>query len=248
MANELPLGQLSELFTTALFPDVAQSAVHVPDLDSVGLTGMKHSGLIALTVALTFCSSANASVVFYLTQPSFQTATPTTLLEDFESFAPKDTALPSFTSNGVTYTGFAGAPFGNVWDASPGYNNFGAGVGTTTTSILTANGDEDFTMDFSSPYRAVGFDGYLNGSGPVAIQIFDISGLIFTLTDLRNLDNKEFYGFISDTPITSIRWTTTNGGQLNTGVDNILVGTAVPEPSTLALIGMALLSVSGFGV
>jgi hypothetical protein len=57
-----------------------------------------------------------------------------------------------------------------VWVASPGYTNFGAGVGTTTTSILTANGDEDFTADFSTPYFAIGFDTYFNGLGPTKMK------------------------------------------------------------------------------
>ena len=199
--------------------------------------------------AASFVSTASASVISYLTQPSFLSAAgSTTLLETFEGVVPKDTPLPSFASSGVTYTGLAGTPFPNVWVASPGYNNFGAGVGITTTSILTANGDEDFGISFSSPYQAIGFDGYLNGLGPVTIHIFDASGLIYTLTDLRNLNDMEFYGFISDTPITAIRWTTTAGGQLNTGIDNILVAASVPEPSSLALIAAGILALFGLGV
>jgi len=96
------------------------------------------------------------SVGFYLTRPLFDTAASTTVLEDFEGVVPKDTPLASFVSNGVTYTGLAGSPFPNVWVASPGYNNFGAGVTQpTTTSILVANGDEDFTLGFSTKPFAV---------------------------------------------------------------------------------------------
>jgi hypothetical protein len=149
-------------------------------------------------------------------------------------------------SSGVTYTGLAGTPFPNVWVASPGYNNFGAGVGITTTSILTANGNEDFGIAFSSPYQAIGFDVYLNGLGNVTVQVFDASGLIYTFVDTRNLDTKEFYGFISDTPITAIRWTSTNGGQRNTGIDNILVAASVPEPGVLGLIAASLMALLGF--
>ena len=199
-------------------------------------------GAVAL-LSLTPVAPSHAFVNLYLTQPTFDSAATTSLLEDFESFSPKDTALASFTSHGVTYTGLAGSPSPNVWVASPGYNNFGAGVGTTTTSILTANGDEDFTMDFSMAPRAVGFDVYFNGLGNVTTQITTTMGLALTVIDLRNFDNKGFYGFVSGDPILSIRFTSTDGGRLNTGVDNIEVS-SVPEPTTLTLLGAGILGLA----
>ena len=198
------------------------------------------AGVVTL-LSLTFATNSRAGVVAFLTKTSFDTASSTTLLEDFEGFAPKDTPLASFVSNGVTYTGLAGAPGPNVWVASPGYPNFGAGVGVTTTSILTTNGDEDFTMDFSMTPFAVGFDVYLNGLGPVRTTITTTVGS-FTLTDLRGLDTKEYYGFVSTDPITSIRFTSTLGGLANTGVDNIAIGSPVPEPTTVALLGAGLVA------
>ena len=117
-------------------------------------------------------------MILYLTKASFDSAASTTVLEDFEGITPKDTPLASFVSNGVTYTGLAGAPSPNVWVASPGYSNFGAGVAQpTSTSILTANGDEDFTIDFSTPPLAVGFDVYFNGLGTVTTRVTTLEPL-----------------------------------------------------------------------
>lgn len=195
------------------------------------------------TFLVLLAGQAHAVVVnSYLTQGSFNSAATTSVLETFETFAPKDTALSSFVRSGVTYTGNAGTPFPNVWVSSPGYNNFGAGVGTTTSSILTANGDEDFTLTFSTLYTAIGFDVYFNGLGPVTVTLNTLGGSSI-FTDVRNLNSIGYYGFVSSAPIQSLRFASTLGGRLNTGIDNISVGAAsvVPEPTTLALFGVGLL-------
>ena len=91
-------------------------------------------------------------------------------VEDFEAVVPKGTELPSFTSNGVTYTGTQ-ATNPNVGWPLAGYTNFG--VPLTTSSILTGSGPEDFTIDLSAfSYTAVGYDAYLNGLGNVVVEFY----------------------------------------------------------------------------
>ena len=200
----------------------------------------------AALISMVLATTGYTTMTWYSTKADFDAAISTTLLEDFGSFAPKDTALPSFTSNGVTYTGFAGTPFPNVWVHSPGYTNFGAGVGTNTTSMLTANGDEDFTADFSTPYTAIGFDTYFNGLGPTTVKVFGATGLLDSITFPGNLDDKEYLGIVSTDPITSFRWTSTDGALSDTGIDNISVSPAhTPEPTTMLLLGSGLLGLLG---
>lgn len=188
----------------------------------------------------------HAAVTFYTSQATFNGLVSTTLLEDFESFTPKDTALPSFISNGVTYTGYDGVPYPNVWVASPGYINFGPGVGTTTTSILTANGNENFTAVFSTPYYAIGLDTYLNGLGPATASFYGKSGLIGSFIYPGTTDDKEYLGIISTEAITSFNWTGSLGGHLDTGIDNISVSSApVPIPAAAWLLGSGLLGLIG---
>lgn len=201
-------------------------------------------GIVVFATALALAAPAHAAVIQFTTQASFDAASSTSLLETFEAVVPKDAPFAVLVSNGVTYTANAGSPTPNVWVSSPGYSNYGAGVGTTTSSILTANGDEDFTLDFSTPYTAIGFDVYFNGLGPVTVSLYGTGGLLDSFVDTRDLDTKEYYGFVSDELITSLRFASTLGGQLNTGIDNLAVGDAlaVPEPATLALFGAGLIA------
>ncbi|MEM1168600.1 MAG: hypothetical protein AAGJ08_05840 [Cyanobacteria bacterium P01_H01_bin.35] len=202
-------------------------------------------GLIVLVGA---SINAHASTMFFTDVNAFDALTNTILVEDFEAFGQKDRRLPSFVSNGNTYTGLAGIPSPNVWVSSPGYTNFGVPV--TTSSILSANGDEDFTVEFGTPREAVGFNTYLNAFGPATVDVFGITGLLETFVLNHDPTTVGFLGILASEEISSIRWTTVRGGVINTGIDNIVQGTKIesastPEPrSPLGLIALGLL---GFG-
>lgn len=190
-----------------------------------------------------------APITFYTNKLLFDTDISTTLIEDFESITPKDTYFETITNNGITYTGFAGVPFPNIIVASPGYENFGAGVAQpTTTSILTANGDEDILVNFSIPVEAVGFDVYYNGLGPVSVEVFGSSGLLDIFNVTPGTPSPDYMGYLgilsSGEPITSFRWFSTDGAILNTGIDNLSIR-AVPIPTTFWLLGAGIAGIIG---
>jgi hypothetical protein len=189
---------------------------------------------LAFNAAVFTTAVMRGLVTFYQSKSAFDAVVSTTLLEDFESFSPKNSIInSSFTSNGVTYTGFAGSPGPNVYVESPGMV-FGAGVlHPATSSVLTANGDEDFTAAFSTAYSAIGFDTYLNGLGPATVRVFNGASLLDSFTYAGSMNTLEYLGIVSTVPITSIRWTSTSGGVVDTGIDNISI--AIPEPSQTAL-------------
>lgn len=167
-------------------------------------------------------------------------------VETFESLGPKDVPLAAVASPVGTFLPFTGGA-GNLVIASPGYTNFGPGNNPTTTSILTANGDESFEFLLATPASAVLMDVYLNDLGPAWLTYFNgttqIGQLMFAADTNagNNFLAQVGFNFGTTNQITRITWLSTLGGQLNTGIDNVTVS-FVPEPSAWALL------IAGFGL
>jgi len=201
----------------------------------------RYSLIVAIVLALGGVASADLTFYGVGDQAAFQADTLISITETFDAVTPKDTPLSSFVSQGVTYTGLGGTGGGNVWVTSYSYGNFSVPVPDAT--VLTANGAEDFTlaMTFVGPITAVGFDTYLNTYGPASIQVENADGWTGTLLS-HDPTTVGFFGVTSDSPITALRWTTIGGEVVNTGIDNVQIGTVVPVP------GAALLALVGLGV
>jgi hypothetical protein len=172
----------------------------------------------------------------------------TTLTEDFETLGPRDSLIlgPLVTAIG-TFTPLAGTPAANLFLASPGYTNFGAGNNPTTSVILTANGDEFFRADLALAARTVATDVYLNDLGVARLRFYNGATLLNTIT-FQNADaNFQRVSYTSPGAlITRITFASTGGGTVNTGLDNIMITdgitTGVPEPASWALL------IAGFGL
>lgn len=180
---------------------------------------------------------AGAAPVFYDTKAAFDLAATTVLIEDFESFSPKDTGFfPTLSTGFLTFTAYDPPASPNMAVASPGYVNFGVNVSPTTSSVITTSGDENFEMFFALAQTAAGFEGYLNGLGAGTVTVKS-GALVLGTYDLPNPAGGAitYVGIVSDTPFSSIVWDTTSGGSRNTGIDNVSVGT-IPEPSSWATL------------
>ncbi|MEN6306311.1 MAG: hypothetical protein ABFD91_01040 [Anaerohalosphaeraceae bacterium] len=196
---------------------------------------MKKISFVLVLLVLACTPMAFGAPTFYTNSSVFDAVTQIVVTEGFESVVPKDTKMPSFISNGITYVGLAGSPFANVWVASAGYTNFG--VKPTTSSVLTANGDENFSVmiQLSFPATAVAFDTYLNGYGPATIAVTTAGGQTGQFVLSHDPAQIGFFGVTSSDPITKIQWTTIRGAEINTGIDNVQVGYVVPAPGALLL-------------
>lgn len=209
-----------------------------------GRRALKLIPSLAATAVLLSLAPAHAAT-FYRSAGTFLAAAPAVLVETFEDTGqPIDEPLSSFTHNGITFTGQAGTPFANVYllpgDAVGVFSS--AITQPTGTTMLTANGDENFKVSFNTPYRAVGFDVYLNGLGVAEVQIYNGLTLLDTYDFPAAESDLTYLGMVSDTPITSFVFTSRHGATLNTGIDNLSVLATIPEPATLGMLGMACLT------
>jgi hypothetical protein len=155
------------------------------------------------------------SQVIYQNLAQFEQRGTTTIVEDFESWSPKNTALSSYTNVGIN------------WTAETNVGTYRSSFTPTPAShVLTSWGDEIFTMHFTSPVTSVGMDTYLNQYGPATITIIYADGSVETATHSHNISQVGFWGIHASKVIASIKWQTVKGGVVNTGIDNIRINAA----------------------
>lgn len=215
-------------------------------------------------LAVSASAPASAAITVYTNKQNFLAAAGNTTVENFSnatlgvSTANRSILFPSFNLNIVANgdaAGFARGGVANFGDDHSIPNNFlnqtfyGWGnvdgfIGPTTTFTLvnmanTVLGFDFFNTDFSDSYGV-----YLNGSNIASHFIGTANGIA----------NVGFVGFVAGGGefITSARLQTVGfGGYVSTvGLDNVYTSAAnqfssVPEPASLALLGVAGLGMLG---
>jgi len=154
------------------------------------------------------------------------------------------TDSPPCTANGYQFTLTAGDSGGFQSD---GLGDGAYGFGTWNTAAV------DVSYSSTNGHSVTAIGGYffpVDGSGNLESNSTTVSipndSASVTFTPTTASLSGDFVGFISTTPIASLTATSTTG-DFNAIAANVYVGTAVgPEPSTLALLGMAAVSLLAY--
>lgn len=176
----------------------------------------KSSALAAFSAIL--CASSAGGATVYTNQATFiSTINPGYYLEDFEATNP-----PSYNSGGFSYT--VGGD--TIYDSGSFIGNHNPNTALTitfTSGNVTAVGGEFFITDQSDIFLTV----------PVSITLSDATIISYTPNS-----QAEFRGFVSNGPvITSLTFGAPGPSRFN-NLDNLIVGTAIPEPSSIFLMGL----------
>jgi hypothetical protein len=206
-------------------------------------TFARASGLLATAV---FTLGAQAAVTTYTASANFLADTTTTNLAIFDGL-PTGSRGSTLSTSGITITSLPGGhAIHDVYIAPASSVFFGV---PNTSAVLTANGDENFRFQLSAggTFGSIGFDFYANPYNAPVFALFDSSGaLIQSIAVPQAVSSLGFIGFTSTTPIAYITTTVDRGWQVDTGYDNLRIGTvtAVPEPQAgwLLLAGLATLT------
>ncbi len=203
-------------------------------------------------------ASASATVTTYVDVAAFDNATNTSIVVTFEerewNVAVSHEFFGSIASGGITFVPIASPPvlLPNLFITPPRETHFCCPLSSQT---LTSSGDEDIDLVFAAPLRAVGFVSYSNGGQPIVYTITFVGGGQQTIISPQPPNTKGFIGFTSSEPIANLNWTSDIGAIVNTGIDDVRIGT-VTCPADLdgdGIVGAADLAIllgawSGSGV
>ncbi|WP_338849881.1 hypothetical protein V8J88_12550 [Massilia sp. W12] len=185
-------------------------------------------------ILLALSTHAHSVVVFHDSKAALDAVRPTQVIDNFEQEL--NQAFPrQFQRGSLHFTSHAGVPV--IIGSRSTYYNFGSNLNPFRGTVLTASGDEDYTIKFlDSPKYAAGFDLILNGLGPARVDVLNQGQVVGSL-NIANIPGGgyRYVGFSSNTAFDSFRWVTTAGGSLNTAIDNIAVH-SIPEAQTWGML------------
>lgn len=210
--------------------------------------------MIAAAVApfMLAAGPGGAAVTTYTTQASFALAAGSTTLVTFNDFATE----VSFRTSALDVGPFSLLGFGsdqggrNFIDRPPlGFSEFDVDGTTVVSAIVrTTDGGVGFTITFHAPILAFGasFGGLQNS---MIRTLIELAGTTVTPPE-QPVDMVQFFGVVSDTPFTTLRFIAAPERNDGFGMDNVLfaaaptVETPVPAPgaSALALGALGMLA------
>ena len=187
--------------------------------------------IVCLFVCL-FAGAANATLISYSDVGSWNTNVSSVTTNDFNHYTVIDYFGSSHTENGVTFTG--GALF------SQGNNNY-AGSQWIGEKWFSFEGAQPYGIDFGQDLTALSFNfaDYYNANMDLTL-LFNTGESISVNQGGSNV--MGFVGITTDIAFSSVQLISSNTKGTYFGIDNLAYGTAsaVPEPASIALLGLGL--------
>ncbi|WP_394780387.1 PEP-CTERM sorting domain-containing protein [Undibacterium sp.] len=192
---------------------------------------------------LLFAAPVYAAVIVYQDPALFQAVAPNGVTETYEGYAPPGgiADISNTTQGNITY-GF------NSYVIDPAA--LGGGYNFNTGAVLTLTNPPGFdpTLSFAPTFALSVLLGTIDQYGQDVLVTINDESFLLPTADYPNLT---FYGFVSDTAFTSITFSSFGvdgqGNPINFGfpiLDNVFIATdvaSVPEPASLAILGLGLL-------
>jgi hypothetical protein len=205
---------------------------------------IRQAAIFCLWTLLSFAAAAaNATITPYASRAAFDAAFPGALFEDWDGFANETQFADGTTVNGITYSSNLGVV--EVQDVDP--------VVTTTPNRLGAEdggiflGADFVKFTFFAPRTAFGIDistSYRSDGGHSAtVDLVGASPVLSVFDPFPGFQVGAFIGFSSTIPFTMVTITGVDVGGFRPSytLDSLR---AVPEPSVIALVGIALLGLA----
>lgn len=202
------------------------------------MVNLKRLLILVLMTTGFFSVSANAGLIFSNDSASFNDAISIGATDNFEDLAvvAGDVLQLSNTITRGDFTYTAGGTSDLV--------GLGSGLGGLTSVGLAPNTFvESLTIDIAGGHNALGFDFTASDAGTLDISIFDVFGNLLGSESVATDTSLTFFGVFSDVAIGRVLLDDGDiGGPI---IDNVLAGAIdVPEPSTVALLGLGLLGLT----
>lgn len=204
-------------------------------------------------LVLTVSGLANAGLITYTDWTEFDSLTFGLTIENFEvglgnsGVSGVGSIINSATNTGPITTGEISSGFNLTSIQGGEMVALGAGIGGLTSNGVAVDlFSEEMRLDLLSPFTAVGFDLLNTATGTVEAQFFNANSLLGTLilpvSNVLNFGGAIAFGGDIITRVDFVNEIPSEQGII---MDRLAFGTtSVPEPSTLAIFALGLISLA----